>query len=90
MIKSILIQAVCALGTLLVGATVWADPLPVNPNSWTLAILPDTQKFSASNPSTYNAQTQFLVDYQDDLNLAYVLHEGDITDNNSATQWTNA
>lgn len=30
------------------------------------------------------------MDYKDDSNIVFVLHEGDITDGNTATEWTNA
>ncbi|MCC6126992.1 MAG: autotransporter-associated beta strand repeat-containing protein [Pirellulales bacterium] len=43
-----------------------------------------------SYPAIYNAQTNFLVNYKTSLNLAHVLHEGDITNNNTAVQWSNA
>ncbi len=60
----------------------------IQPGSWTLAILPDTQNYAASYPDIFNAQMQFLADNKNTLNLAYVLHEGDVTNNNSAAEWS--
>jgi hypothetical protein len=62
----------------------------ISPGSWTMVVLPDTQKYAASYPQHFNAQTQWIVDNAEELNIQYVLHEGDITDNNSVTQWNNA
>jgi autotransporter-associated beta strand protein len=72
----------CCAGHLLVGSAAAAE-------SWTLAILPDTQNYAASYPATFTAQTQYLVNNKTALNLKYVLHEGDLTNSNSAAEWTN-
>ena len=54
--------------------------LPISPGSWSLAILPDTQGYVQTPGSApiFDAQTQFLHDNAANLNLQYVLHEGDI------------
>jgi hypothetical protein len=59
---------------------------------FTIIALPDTQGYSDDNPDTYFiGQTQWIVDNQDDLNIVYVAHEGDIVNTyNSTTQWNNA
>jgi len=62
---------------------------------FTIATLPDTQ-FYAENLSnngrsaTFHAQTQWLVDNRDALNLAFVSHMGDIVQNGDAVpaEWT--
>jgi hypothetical protein len=71
-------------------SVVFAAPLPITPGSWTLAVLPDTQNYAESYPATFNAQTRFLADYRNTLNLGFVLHEGDVTDDNLIPQWENA
>jgi hypothetical protein len=64
------------------------SPLPgIEPGSWTLAILPDTQYYSRHAPSTFYGQTQFLADNKTNLNIQYVLHEGDVTKFNATDQW---
>jgi hypothetical protein len=64
---------------------------PIEPGSWTLALMPDTQHYSQTYPQHFNAQTQFLKDNAAALNLKYVLHEGDIVNTaNSVSQWNNA
>lgn len=66
-----------------------AGVLPISPGSWTLAILPDTQWYSYADeyaPRFYS-QTTFLRDHAADLDLKYVLHEGDVTELNQTAQW---
>jgi hypothetical protein len=67
-----------------------ADALPIGDGSWTLVILPDTQVYSRAYPQHYEAQTRWIVDHAKTHNIKYVLHEGDITDNNVTQQWDNA
>jgi hypothetical protein len=61
---------------------------------FTIIALPDSQYYTReANGATrdiFTAQTQWIVDHKDELNIAFVLHEGDITDQNIATEWTNA
>ncbi|WP_158409483.1 metallophosphoesterase [Gloeocapsa sp. PCC 73106] len=57
--------------------------------AFTIAILPDTQNYT-SNPElnqTFFNMTQWLVDNQENLNLDFVIHVGDITDDNLVPQW---
>lgn len=53
-----------------------------------LVLLPDTQTYSAAYPEIFRAQTEWIVENAD--SIAFVLHHGDITDNNSEQQWQNA
>ena len=58
---------------------------------FTIVVLPDTQKYSASYPAYFNDQTQWIVANREALNIVYVAHEGDIVDTaSSTTQWANA
>jgi hypothetical protein len=64
---------------------------PIEPGSWTLVLMPDTQNYAQSYPQHFNAQTQFIKDNAAALNIKYVLHEGDIVNTpTSTTQWVNA
>jgi hypothetical protein len=68
-----------------------AGALPIDPGSWTLVVMPDTQIYAQSYPQHYNAQTQWIVDNEVSQNIKYVLHEGDIVNVPTATQqWDNA
>jgi hypothetical protein len=67
-----------------------ADALPIEPDSWTLALLPDTQVYARIYPRHFDAQTRWIADHAHSHNIRCVLHEGDITDNNVVPQWDNA
>ena len=52
--------------------------IPIDPGSWTLVIMPDTQIYAQDYPQHFNAQTQWIKDNAASLNIKYVLHEGDV------------
>jgi hypothetical protein len=64
--------------------------------NFTIIVLPDTQKYSQSYPGTFNAQTQWIVNKKDELNIVHVVHVGDIVDDSKPgntshiAQWNNA
>lgn len=69
------------------------DPEGINCGSvkeFSLIALPDTQVYSESYPQHFIAQAQWIKDNVDELNIKYVLHLGDITDDNNTAQWNNA
>lgn len=66
------------------------DPLPFVPGSWTLAVLPDTQVYVMHHPEMFDKQTRWIAGNKTKHNIAYVLHLGDIVNNNNPPQWTNA
>ena len=58
---------------------------------FTIIALPDTQEYSQVHPQIFISQTQWVVDNQDDLNIVYLAHLGDIVNTaGSTTQWDNA
>jgi len=58
---------------------------------YTIVALPDTQFYSQDHPDIFTTQTQWIVDSQASLNIAYVAHEGDLINTyTSSTQWANA
>jgi hypothetical protein len=70
-----------------------AGALPIDPGSWTLVVMPDTQHYSETPAYLphFNAQTQWIVDNEVSQNIKYVLHEGDVVNVPTATQqWVNA
>ena len=45
---------------------------------FTVVVLPDTQFYTRDYPATYRAQTQWVVNNRNALNVVFVAHEGDI------------
>jgi hypothetical protein len=78
---------ICLLAVCLAASAAAAAVPPIQPGSWTLAILPDTQYYTRHAPDIFYGQTQFLADNKTNLNIKYVLHEGDVTKFNSTDQW---
>ncbi len=64
-------------------------PLPAK-DSFTLAILPDTQHYSEKYPEHFLAQTEWIVANRDKRQIAAVLQLGDITNHNTEPEWKNA
>jgi len=56
-----------------------------------IVVLPDTQKYSESFPEIFTAQTQWIADNAEAMNIQFVIHEGDIVQAwDSTAQWDNA
>jgi hypothetical protein len=50
-------------------------------------IIPDTQYYSFSHPEIFHKQMDWIVKNKNLLNIKYVLHMGDITDENQDYEW---
>jgi hypothetical protein len=72
------------------GVLVDGEPEKPAKDSFTIAVLPDTQNYSEKFPDQYLAQTRWIVENRSDRNIACVLHLGDVTNRNSAAEWENA
>ncbi|MBI5692925.1 MAG: metallophosphoesterase [Verrucomicrobia bacterium] len=60
------------------------------PGSWSMVLLPDTQYYvypPATYASFFRAQTDWIVRNQVQLDIRFVMHLGDITNNNSIPEW---
>jgi hypothetical protein len=66
------------------------EPEPYVAGSWTLAVLPDTQIYAMLFPGLFRLQTDWIVANAAALDIRYVLHLGDITNNNVPRQWQHA
>ena len=49
-------------------------------NGFTLAVLPDTQKYSRYTPERFMAQTRWIADNYVEENIAFTVHLGDVVD----------
>jgi hypothetical protein len=61
-------------------------PLPAK-DSFTIAVLPDTQHYSQRFPANYHAQTEWIVANAKSRRIAAVLHLGDITHRSTRPEW---
>ncbi len=82
-----LVILVLSLGSMAVAGS---RPLSFVDGSWTLVVLPDTQFYTRTYPEIFRSQTRWIADHKDDRNIAFVLHEGDVTDGNSPGEWEQA
>ncbi|NLE37294.1 MAG: metallophosphoesterase, partial [Pirellulaceae bacterium] len=63
---------------------------PFVPGSWTIAIMPDIQKYTSHYPGLLRLQAHWIAENKDKRNIVYVLQNGDLTDNNHPRQWERA
>jgi 3',5'-cyclic AMP phosphodiesterase CpdA len=58
-------------------------------NAYTIAVFPDTQNYTSHPELNYifSDMTQWLVDNKDSHNIQFMVHVGDITDDNLEYQW---
>src|SRR5664279_3513380 len=65
---------------ILLSVSAWAAP----EKDFTVVALPDTQFYSEKYPTIWAAQTDWIVANRKNLNIVYVAHLGDITQNGDA------
>jgi len=59
--------------------------------TFTVVALPDTQIYADDHPELFDAQTTWIADQADALNIAFVTHLGDVVNNGpNERQWANA
>src|ERR1035437_2744479 len=54
---------------------------------FSVVLLPDTQHYSSSYPEIFYKQMDWIVENKNPLNIQYVIHLGDITNNNKEYAW---
>jgi hypothetical protein len=54
---------------------------------FSIVLLPDTQHYSSKYPEIFYKQMDWIVENKNPLNIQYVVHLGDITDNNKEYAW---
>ena len=56
-------------------------------DTFTIVVIPDTQYYAARYPHIFESITKWIAENLEERKIEFVLHVGDITDNNSAAQW---
>jgi len=54
---------------------------------FSIILLPDTQHYSSTYPEIFYSQMNWIVENKKPLNIQYVIHLGDITNNNKEYAW---
>lgn len=68
--------------------TFYGRPVTSSNPDFTLVAMPDTQKYAEDFDSRFTAQTQWVVDNKDTLNIAHVMQLGDCVENaNVIDEW---
>ncbi|MGC6494384.1 MAG: metallophosphoesterase [Myxococcota bacterium] len=61
---------------------------PVDPDAFTVVVLPDTQIYAMSYPETFDAQLRWVAEHAEAENIVFVSHVGDIVQTANATaEW---
>lgn len=62
---------------------------PFDNSTWTLVVIPDTQRLAANNPTAMNNMAQWIVDNKDTEDIRMVMHLGDYCNlGSSSTEWS--
>ena len=71
--------------------SIWPKAVDADDESFTLVVLPDTQIYLEHNyADLFLGQIRWIKDHKESLNIAGVLHEGDIIHRNTEPEWKTA
>jgi 3',5'-cyclic AMP phosphodiesterase CpdA len=84
------VTSVCQRTTPALNITPSAQGTGFQAGAYTFAVLPDTQVYALLYPGLYDAQTAWIAENAKKRNIVYALQLGDITNNNTATEWQRA
>jgi len=65
----------------------WAQTAPAARAPFTVIVLPDTQIYAAAYPKHFIAQTRWIRENRQKLNIVFVAHVGDITNAATEREW---
>ena len=68
----------------------FTDKAPVTDYAYSIAVVGDTQRLSFANPDKVGNIYDWIVKNQKSKNIQYVVGLGDITENNTDSEWANA
>jgi 3',5'-cyclic AMP phosphodiesterase CpdA len=54
---------------------------------FSIVVLPDTQIYAWKYPEIFHAQTRWIAENVQELNIRFVLHVGDVVEHNKAKEW---
>ncbi len=66
----------------------YSDSHKFNENTaFSIIVLPDTQYYSKNYPQIFLNQTRWISENKENLNIRFIIHEGDIVNDNTLKQW---
>ena len=92
-------RVVLTAATLLLSASAPAADKPAGPlvlkpglpdvvaGAFCIVVLPDTQMYALKYPELFHAQTRWIAENVGKYNISYVIHLGDVTQDNNNKQW---
>lgn len=92
----VIISILMIIIALIIIAIIIQSHMPENNNNLTsnstfsIIILPDTQYYSKYYPQIFLNQTRWIKENQQNLNIRFVIHEGDLVNDNTKKQWDTA
>lgn len=84
------VRAVCGRAAMALALTHESGTKSLTAGSSLIAVLPDTQVYALRFPGLFHAQTSFLRENAERFDLRYVVHLGDIVNNNTHLEWQRA
>ena len=90
LLSILLVTSLIALPSFII--TITTQTVSANPSeNFTIVALPDTQYYSQSYPGRFENQTEWIVQKENEKNIVFVTHLGDIVNTyNVDSQWKNA
>lgn len=65
--------------------------MPIDPDYFTIAVLPDTQRyFVQEQAGIFRQQVEWILSQREHFNIRFVLHEGDVVEHNTGEEWQQA
>ncbi|MGF1581951.1 MAG: LamG-like jellyroll fold domain-containing protein [Gemmataceae bacterium] len=91
--KSLFVAGIALTTCLGLGMIVRTDshkPPPFTPGSETIVVIPDTEGYTSRRPQQFIDMMKWVAAQQKARNITYLLHVGDVTNNNTKREWENA
>jgi hypothetical protein len=87
----LLVTSIIALPSFIITMSSQTASAKPSQENFTIIVLPDTQYYSRSHPEIFENQTEWIVQNENQMNIVFVTHLGDVVNNyNEIYQWQNA
>lgn len=91
LLSVLLVTSMVGLSSLIIAITSQTGSAKPSSENFTIIVLPDTQYYSQSYPEIFENQTKWIVQNENEMNIVFVTHLGDLINNYAQMyQWVNA